>query len=110
MFIIAIPFAVLALLGVAMLMIIFVAQKLNALVAHLMSTVGDLHVDKVTFMDKALTNGGDNLAMKAAVTSEQLKSTLGIDVPALLNKMAGKANGNGAAVDWLDGAAVTEVG
>ena len=74
------------------------------------STVGDLHVDKVTFMDKELTNGGDNLAMKAAVTSEQLKSTLGIDLPALLNKMAGKANGNGAAVKWLDGAAVTEVG
>jgi len=88
---------------------IFVAQKLNTLVGHMMSTVGDLHVDKVTFMDKELTSGGDNMAMKAAVTSEQLKSTLGIDLPALLNKIAGKSNGNGAATKWLNPAAVTEV-
>ncbi len=88
---------------------IFVAQKLNTLVAHLMSTVGNLNIDKVTFMDKALTDGGSNLAMKAAVTSEQLKSTLGVDLPSLLNKIAGKANGNGAAIKWLDNAHVADV-
>ena len=31
----------------------------------------------------------DNLAVKAAITSEQLKHTMGIDVPALLNKIGG---------------------
>jgi|GEM_PF-6703818 len=73
-----------------------------------MSTVGDLHVDKVTFMDKDLTNGGNNLAVKAAVTSEQLKSTLGVDVPGLLAKLAGKTNGDGTAAKWLDSASVKD--
>ncbi|MEZ4365850.1 MAG: SPFH domain-containing protein [Kofleriaceae bacterium] len=63
---------------------IFVAQKLNTLVGSLMSTVGELKIDKVTFIDRQLTTGGDNLAVKAAVTAEQLKHTTGIDVPALL--------------------------
>ncbi|MBP6839330.1 MAG: flotillin family protein [Kofleriaceae bacterium] len=63
---------------------IFVAQKLTKLVGTLMSTVGEIPVDKVTFIDKELTAGGDNLAVRAAVTSEQLKSTTGVDLPALL--------------------------
>ncbi|WP_428262183.1 flotillin family protein [Haliangium sp.] len=70
---------------------IFVAQKLGALVNSLMSTVGEIPVDKVTFIDGELTRGGSNLAVNAAVTSEQLKHTLGVDVPALLQRIgAGK--------------------
>jgi flotillin len=68
---------------------ILVAQKLSGLVQHLMSTVSNLPIDKVTFIDRELTQGGSNLAVKAAVTSEQLKHTLGIDLPALLNKISG---------------------
>jgi flotillin len=77
---------------------IFVAQKLGGLVGHLMSTVGARPVDKVTFIDRQLTNGGSNLAVNAAVTSEQLKHTLGLDLPALLERFA---KGNGSKPDWL---------
>jgi flotillin len=68
---------------------IFVAQKLGGLVGSLMSTVGEIKIDKVTFIDQDLTRGGSNFAVNAAVTAEQLKHTLGIDVPALLDRVAG---------------------
>ncbi|HWM87952.1 MAG TPA: SPFH domain-containing protein [Kofleriaceae bacterium] len=67
---------------------IMVAQKLSGLVAQLMSTVSSLPIDKVTFIDRGLTDGGNNLAVKATVASEQLKHTLGIDVPGLLSRLA----------------------
>tara|TARA_R110002096_G_scaffold44526_13_gene120512 strand:- start:98392 stop:99669 length:1278 start_codon:yes stop_codon:yes gene_type:complete len=72
---------------------IVVAQKLNSLVGSLMSTVSNLPIDKVTFIDKDLRGGnGGNVAVQAAITSEQLKHTLGIDVPALLNKIGGTSS------------------
>ncbi|GAB4565513.1 MAG: hypothetical protein Tsb0020_16480 [Haliangiales bacterium] len=76
---------------------IFVAQKLSTLVGSLMSTVGEIPVDKVTFIDGNLTKGSSNLAVNAAVTSEQLKHTLGVDVPALLERLGGQRNGHGSA-------------
>lgn len=69
---------------------IFVAQKLSGLVAQLMTTVGDLSIDKVTVIDKGLTGGGGNFAVNAAVTSEQLKQTMGVDVPAMLRGLASR--------------------
>src|SRR4029450_11747915 len=69
---------------------ILVAQKLSGLIGQLMSTVSSLPIDKVTFIDRALTEGGGNLAVKAAVASEQLKHTIGVDVPALLSRIGGK--------------------
>ena len=63
---------------------IFVAQKLTSLIGTMMSTVGEMNVDKVTFIDKELSNGGNNLAVKAAVTAEQLKQLTGMDLPALV--------------------------
>jgi flotillin len=72
---------------------IFVAQKLSKLVGTLMSTVGEIPVDKVTFIDKELA-GGDNLAVKAAITAEQLKHTTGVDLPALIQGLTR----NGAAL------------
>jgi flotillin len=80
---------------------IFVAQKLGALVQSLMSTVGEIPVDKVTFIDKELTRGaggGGNFAVNAAVTSEQLKHTLGVDLPALVNRLGG---GGGEVPRWV---------
>lgn len=78
---------------------IFVAQKLGSLVSHLMATVGEIPVDKVTFIDGELARGGGNLAVNAALTSEQLKHTLGLDLPALLERMGAgtgaRANGHG---------------
>ena len=70
---------------------IVIAQKLSSLIGHLMATVGDVSVDKVTFIDRQLTGDGSNLAVKAAVTSEQLKHTLGIDLPELLRRLGAKS-------------------
>ena len=70
---------------------IFVAQKLSGMVAQLMSTVGDLRIDKVTVIDKGLTAGGNNFAVNAAVTAEQLKQTMGVDVPAMLRGLASRS-------------------
>ncbi|MEZ4404533.1 MAG: SPFH domain-containing protein [Kofleriaceae bacterium] len=69
---------------------IFVAQKLAGLVGQLMSTVGDVAIDKVTVIDRALTSGGGNLAVTAAVTAEQLKQTMGVDVAALVRNLGGR--------------------
>ena len=83
---------------------IIVAQKLGSLVHELMNTVSNLPIDKVTLIDRELTKDGSNLAVKAAVTSEQLKQMLGVDVPGLLNKIAGGAgNGHGKTVEWAGG-------
>ncbi|HWN70593.1 MAG TPA: SPFH domain-containing protein [Haliangium sp.] len=68
---------------------IFVAQKLGGLVGNLMSTVGEIKIDKVTFIDQDLARNGSNFAVNAAVTAEQLKHTMGIDVPALLDRIGG---------------------
>jgi len=63
---------------------IFVAQKLSNLVATLMGTVRDVSIDKVTFIDQSLSRYGSSFAVNAAVTSEQLKNTLGVDLAAVL--------------------------
>jgi len=68
---------------------ILVAQKLSGLIGQLMSTVSALPIDKVTFIDRGLTDGGNNLAVKAAVAAEQLKHTIGVDVPAILGRVGG---------------------
>jgi flotillin len=69
---------------------IFVAQKLTTLVESLMSTVGEIKIDKVTFIDRELA-GGDNLAVKAALTAEQLKQTTGVDLPGLVRGLTRSA-------------------
>jgi len=68
---------------------IFVAQKLQGLVATMMSTVGEIPIDKVTVIDRELAANGSNFAVKAAITSEQLKQLLGVDVAAAVNRLAG---------------------
>jgi flotillin len=76
---------------------IMLAQKLSGLVAQLMSTVSSLPIDKVTVIDRELTGAGNDLAVKAAVASEQLKHTLGLDLPGLLSRLAGgPADGAGS--------------
>jgi flotillin len=65
---------------------IFVAQKLQGLVGTMMQTVGEMPIDKLTIIDRDLAANGSNFAVKAAVTAEQLKQMLGIDVAALAQK------------------------
>jgi flotillin len=67
---------------------IFVAQKLSRLVETMMSTVGDMPIDKLTIIDRDLAANGSNFAVKAAVTSEQLKQMLGIDLASTLQNLA----------------------
>lgn len=67
---------------------IFVAQKLSGLVETMMSTVGEMPIDKLTVIDKELANNGGNFAVKAAVTSEQIKQLLGVDLGATLQGLA----------------------
>ncbi|MBS1123160.1 MAG: band 7 protein [Deltaproteobacteria bacterium] len=69
---------------------IFVAQKLSRLVGTMMQTVGDIKIDKVTVIDKELASNGGNFAVKAAVTSEQLKQLLGVDVAQLAQNLAAR--------------------
>jgi flotillin len=66
---------------------IFVAQKLQSLVGTMMSTVGEMPIDKLTIIDKELAGNG-NFAVKAAITAEQLKQMLGIDLTAMAQNMA----------------------
>jgi flotillin len=67
---------------------IFVAQKLQSLVATMMKTVGDIPIDKVTVIDRELAANGSNFAVKAAITSEQLKQLLGVDLAAIAQRVA----------------------
>jgi flotillin len=68
---------------------IFVAQKLQGLVNTMMSTVGEMPVDKLTVIDRDLAANGSNFAVKAAVTAEQLKQMLGVDLAAAAQQLAG---------------------
>jgi flotillin len=63
---------------------IFVAQKLSRLVETMMNTVGEMPIDKLTVIDRELAANGSNFAVKAAITSEQLKQLLGIDLGATI--------------------------
>jgi flotillin len=66
---------------------IMLAQKLAPLLEDMMQTVSRAPVEKVTFLDARLQQGG-NVAFSAATTAEQLKHALGIDVPALLSALS----------------------
>ena len=65
---------------------IFVAQKLSGLVGTMMSTVGDIPINKLTVIDRDLAANGSNFAVKAAITAEQIKQMLGIDITAIAQR------------------------
>jgi flotillin len=67
---------------------IFVSQKLQRLVGTMMQTVGEIPIDKMTVIDRELAAGGGNLAVKAAITAEQIKQLLGVDVAAAVQNLA----------------------
>ena len=72
---------------------IFVAQKLAGLVSTMMSTVGEMPIDKLTVIDKELAaaGGGGNFAVKTAITAEQLKQMMGIDLAGMAQAMTARA-------------------
>jgi flotillin len=69
---------------------ILLTQKLEALIEIMTRSIGAIQVNKVTMIDPALGNGGGSAAVRVAVASEQLKQTLGLDVPALLQRLAAR--------------------
>ena len=75
---------------------IFVAQKLQSLVGTMMQTVGEMPIDKLTVIDKELANGS-NFAVKAAITAEQIKQMLGIDITQIANRALPSAQGSSVA-------------
>jgi flotillin len=74
---------------------IFVAQKLSRLIATMMQTVGDMPIDKLTVIDKELAANGSNFAVKTAVTAEQIKQLLGVDIAQVAQSLGGGAAGRG---------------
>lgn len=63
---------------------IFLLQKVDTLMKQVLETVHNLHIDRLTILP-AGQEGKGHLASNLLSTSEQLKSTLGVDLPALLN-------------------------
>ena len=53
----------------------------------MMKTVGDMPIDKLTVIDRELASNGSNFAVKAAVTAEQLKQMLGVDIAAIAQRV-----------------------
>ncbi|HUS28960.1 MAG TPA: SPFH domain-containing protein [Kofleriaceae bacterium] len=72
---------------------IFVAQKLQGLIGTMMSTVGEMPIDKITVIDKDLAANGSNFAVKAAVTAEQIKQMLGVDLAGIAQRAGGAVAG-----------------
>ena len=65
---------------------IFVAQKLQGLIQTMMQTVGEMPINKLTVIDRELAANGSNFAVKAAITAEQLKQMMGIDIAGMAQR------------------------
>jgi flotillin len=74
---------------------IFVLQQFDAIFNAMMSTIQQIKIDKITVIDQEIKDidSHGSLPMRAASTSEQVKQTLGVDLPALLAGMAGTGKG-----------------
>lgn len=67
---------------------IFLFQKLEPLLSHMVSTVPEIDVQKVTVIDPA--KGGN--ATKLAAFTEQLRESTGIDLPGIAERMGQASN------------------
>lgn len=76
---------------------IFLLQKVDVLMKQVLETIHDLRIDKLTILPSGSNDNG-NLASNLLSTSEQVKSALGIDLPALINSF----NQQGAPVQQDD--------
>jgi flotillin len=66
---------------------VYVAQRLGGLVRQMLSTTTDINIDKVTVIDRRVSERGD-LGTRAAVASSVLKESVGLDVPQVLKSVA----------------------
>lgn len=66
---------------------IFLLQKLDAIMKTVVSTIDNIHIGKITIIDG---NNGAVDATKLVAANEQLKAALGVDIPALVARVAQK--------------------
>ncbi len=69
---------------------IFMLQQFDAIMDSMMSTIQEIDIDKITVIDSNLDqlDRQGSLPMKAASGSEQVKQTLGLDLPRVLQGLA----------------------
>ncbi|MEZ4459939.1 MAG: SPFH domain-containing protein [bacterium] len=69
---------------------IFLVQQFDAIMDAMLSTIKDIQIDKITVIDSTVQNADPSrgLPMKAASGSEQIKQTLGLDLPRVLQGLA----------------------
>lgn len=72
---------------------IFLLQKIEPLIKTMVGTIRNVEIDKITLIDRGVADIDQNgsLPMKVASASEQLRETLGVDVPALARGLAAAA-------------------
>lgn len=69
---------------------IFMIQQFDAILNNMLATVQDIKIDKITVIDSRLEGVDRNAtpALKAASASEQIKQTMDLDLPKLLQGVA----------------------
>lgn len=69
---------------------IFMLQQFDAIMDSMMATIQEIDIDKITVIDSNLDklDRQGSLPMKAASGSEQVKQTLGLDLPRVLQGLA----------------------
>lgn len=69
---------------------IFLVQQFDAIMDSMLSTIQDIKIDKITVIDSQVSNADADrgLPMRAASGSEQIKQTLGLDLPRVLQGIA----------------------
>ena len=65
---------------------IFLMQKLEKVMGSLVGTIQNVNVDRMTVLPKG---AGGSAATKAVTLSEEIKASVGVDVPKLLNTLGG---------------------
>jgi flotillin len=69
---------------------IFMLQQFDFIMESMMSTIQEIEIDKITVIDSRLNeiDRHGSLPLKAASGSEQVKQTLGLDVPRMLQGLS----------------------
>ncbi len=68
---------------------IFLLQKMDTLIKQTLASINELNIDQITVLPKG-TGQSAPLTSKLLSTSEQLKAALGIDIPEIINSLAGE--------------------
>src|SRR5690606_8295432 len=68
---------------------IFLMQKLQTVLDSLVSTIGDVKVDRLTMLPRQAEGEGGDTARRAVRLVEELRGAVGIDLPALVETAAG---------------------